>query len=183
MPLIFKKTTQFLSAVLAVPVFLSSPVWAATVDYDISFGTTSSTFQAPMGGGEVTGLSVTLGGVTFDTPEPLAPPLYDPVTNDISAEGSIFGYFLNSMAAPGCPVGQCVLEFETAVDDMTPPVYAAFNTVAFDGIIAGDYYIISPSDETTAVPLPATLPLLVLGLTGLKFVRRRNKKHPNPIHM
>ncbi len=112
-------------------------------DYDVSFGATSATFQAPMGGGAVTGLSVTLGGVTFDTPEPITPPLYDPVANDISAAGSLFGYYLNSNAAPGCPINQCVLEFETAIDAVTPPAYAAFNTVVFAGIISGGFYIIS----------------------------------------
>ena len=173
MPFIFEKTIQFLSVVLAALALFSSTAWAATIDYDVSFGATSATFQAPMGGGAVTGLSVTLGGVTFDTPEPITPPLYDPVANDISAAGSLFGYYLNSNAAPGCPINQCVLEFETAIDAVTPPAYAAFNTVVFAGIISGGFYIISPSDETMAVPLPATMPLLILGLMGLGFWRRK----------
>lgn len=172
----FKKTIQLLSVALAAPVLFSSSAWAATVDYDISFGATSATFQAPMGGGAVTGLSVTLGGVTFDTPEPVTPPLYDPVTNDISAAGSLFGYYSNSITTPGCPVNQCVLEFETAVDAFTPPVYAAFNSVAFDGIISGGFYIISPSDDIPSVPLPASMPLLILGMVGLEFRRRWNNK-------
>ncbi|MCK8463827.1 hypothetical protein MUY35_08200 [Aliiroseovarius sp. S1339] len=165
-----------LLALLAVSL-LATPVYSATVTYDIAMGGQNRTFTAPMGGGAVGDFSITLGGVTFDTPDAVMPPLYDPVDNDIAAAGSLFGYFSNSVAAPGCPVGNCVLEFETAVDNMTPPAFAAFNAVAFDGIISAGFYVIT----VAPVPIPAGLVLLITALLvmiGLrKFGRAQWRTH------
>lgn len=152
---------------------LAAPATAATVTYDIAMGGQNTTFTAPMGGGAVGDFSITLGGVTFDTPDAAMPPLYDPVNNDIAAAGSLFGYFSNSVAAPGCPAGDCVLEFETAIDNVTPPVFAAFNAVAFDGIIASGAYIIT----VAPVPVPAGLVLLLSAL--LLMLGYRRVSHPS----
>ncbi|WP_371169045.1 hypothetical protein [Aliiroseovarius sp. 2305UL8-7] len=156
-----------LAAVLTLGA-LATEAQAASVTYDVAMGGQSTTFTAPDGGGAVADFSVTLAGVTFDTPDVAMPPLYDPVNNDIAAAGSLFGYFSNSVAAPGCPAGQCVLEFETAFGDGTPPVFAAFNAVAFDGIIASGSYIIT----VAPVPLPAGLVLLLSALLAVGALRR-----------
>ncbi|SEW11491.1 hypothetical protein SAMN05444851_1501 [Aliiroseovarius sediminilitoris] len=169
---LFSKTISCLIPVkflaLLVAGVLALPASAATVTYDIAMGGQNTTFTAPMGGGAVGDFSITLGGVTFDTPDAAMPPLYDPVTNDISAAGSLFGYFSNSLAAPGCPAGECVLEFETAVDNVTPPVFAAFNAVAFDGLIASGAYIIT----VAPVPVPAGLVLLLTALLAVFGLRK-----------
>ncbi|UWQ13258.1 hypothetical protein K3556_09820 [Aliiroseovarius sp. M344] len=112
--------------------------------------------------------SIILGGVTFDTPDAAMPPLYDPIDNDIAAAGILFGYFSNSVAGPGCPVGNCVLEFETAIDNVTPPVFAAFNSVAFDGIIASGAYIIT----VAPVPVPAGIVFLLTALFAVIGLRK-----------
>ncbi len=165
--LIFDHIWAKLLAFLTISL-LAAPATAASVTYDIAMGGQNTTFSAPMGGGAVGGFSITLGGVTFDTPDAAMPPLYNPVTNDIAAAGSLFGYFSNSIAAPGCPAGDCVLEFETAIDNVTPPVFAAFNAVAFDGIIASGSYIIT----VAPVPVPAGLVLLLSALLVMLGFRR-----------
>ena len=158
---------------------LAAPATAATVTYNIAMGGQNTTFTAPMGGGAVSDFSITLAGVTFDTPDAAMPPLYDPVSNDISAAGSQFGYLSNSIAGPGCPVGNCVLEFETAFDPLIPPAYAAFNAVDLGTVFAFGYYEIT----VAPVPLPAGLVLLLsalLAVVGLRTFRRKARLSYQP---
>ena len=150
---------------------MATPAYSASVTYDIAMGGQTTTFTAPMGGGAVSDFSITLAGVTYDTPDAGSPALYDPVDNDISAAGSQFGYFSNSIAAPGCPVGDCVLEFENRADPLIPPVYAAYNTVNLGTVFTGGFYEIT----VAPVPLPAGLVLLLtalLAVFGLRFKGR-----------
>ncbi len=148
------------------------PAAAGAVTRNIDFGSYETTFEAPEAGGAVSDLVAVLGGVTFDTPDPVDPPFYNVATNDFSAEdGGIFSYYLGGA---GCPVLVCVLEFEDAIDDMTPPVWAAFTLeMGFPGdVFASGYYVIS-SAGPAPVPLPAPLALLAAGLGGLMVLRRR----------
>ena len=69
------------------------PAAAGAVTWNIDFGSFATTFEAPAGGGAVSGLVALLGGVTFDTPDPADPPFYNVSTNDFSAEDGSICYF------------------------------------------------------------------------------------------
>lgn len=159
---------------LALVALLATSIGSTAATFNISLGGQNTTFMAPMGGGVISNLSVTLGGVTFDTPNAGMPPLYSPLLNDISAAGSLFGYFSNSTAAPGCPVGNCVLEFETAFDNVTPPVFATYNNVVLGPVLTSGFYVITPA----AVPLPAGLLMILTALCGLAGLRLCRQKAP-----
>lgn len=152
---------------------LSAPAEAAT--WTIDFGSVETSFQAPVGGGPVTGLVVTLGGVIFDTPGTGdEAPVFDPVSNDFSgAGGGIFSYYLSALVGSGCPSDACLLEFENRVDPVTPPLWAAFPLEMGipGGVFASGSYLIAPAP----IPLPASLGLMAAaaGALGLLAARRR----------
>jgi hypothetical protein len=151
-----------------------APAAAGAVTWNIDFGGFETTFQAPAGGGTVSGLVAVLGGVTFDTPDPVDPPFYSVASNDFSAEdGSIFSYYLGT---GGCPTAACVLEFENAIDDMTPPLWAAFPLeMGIPGtVFASGTYVIS-SAGPAPVPLPAPLALMAAGAVAIGLVGWRRK--------
>ena len=150
------------------------PGAAGAVTWNIHFGGFQTTFEAPAGGGAVSGLVAVLGGVTFDTPDPADPPFYNVASNDFSAEdGSIFSYYLGT---DGCPTAACVLEFENAIDDMTPPLWAAFPLeMGIPGtVFASGHYVISPAGPSP-VPLPAPLLLIAAGLGAIGLVGARRR--------
>jgi hypothetical protein len=154
-----------LAAVVAI-----APAAAQAVTWNIDFGSVATTFEAPDGGGLVSGLVVTLAGVTFDTPDPDGDaPVFDPTTNDFSGEGGgIFSYY---SGAAGCPEAVCLLEFENRVDPFTPPVWAAFPLVmGIPGdVLANGFYEISP------IPLPAPLMLMAAAVGMLAGLGRRRR--------
>ena len=85
-----------------------APTAAPAITWNIDFGSVATTFEAPAGGGAVTGLVVTLGGLEFNTPEAGgSAPVFDPVENHFEPiGGGLFSYFLN-------PAHSALLEFET----------------------------------------------------------------------
>ncbi len=156
--------TAALAAFVAV-----APMAAHAATWNIDFGSTATTFDADPGG-LVGNMTVTLGGVTFDTPEiGDSAPVYNLASNDFRAfDGSKFSYYLGTA---GCPQPICLLEFEDRFDSMIPPVWAAFPLV--DGIpgsvLASGHY------EISAIPLPATAGLIAAALAGLGVVARRRR--------
>ena len=140
-----------------------APAAAPAITWNIDFGSVATTFEAPAGGGPVTGLVVTLGGLEFDTPEAGgSAPVFDPVENHFEPiGGGIFSYFLN-------PAHSAVLEFETRVDPITPPNWQVFDPMS--GTLAFGHYQISP------IPLPAPLMLMLAAIGGLGLVRWRGAR-------
>jgi hypothetical protein len=136
------------------------PIAAQAITWNIDFGSVATTFEAPAGGGAVSGLVVTLGGLEFNTPEAGgSAPVFDPVDNHFEpVGGGIFSYYLN-------PAHSALLEFETRVDPITPPNWQVFDPMS--GVLAFGHYQIS------AIPLPAPLLLMAAALGGLGLVRWR----------
>ena len=65
-----------------------APTAAPAITWNIDFGSVATTFEAPAGGGAVTGLVVTLGGLEFNTPEAGgSAPVFDPVENHFEPIG------------------------------------------------------------------------------------------------
>jgi hypothetical protein len=152
------------------------PAAAQAVTWTIDFGSVTTSFQAPAAGGPVAGLSVTLGGVIFDTPEAgdLAP-VFDPVSNDFSgAGGGIFSYYRSAASGSGCPETVCLLEFENRVDPFTPPLWAAFplEMGVPGGVFASGNYEIAAAGPAP-IPLPAPLALMAAAAAALGIVRLR----------
>jgi hypothetical protein len=139
------------------------PIAAQALTWNIDFGSIATTFEAPPGGGPVTGLVVTLGGLAFNTPEAGgSAPLFDPVENHFEpVGGGLFSYYLN-------PAHSAVLEFETRVDPITPPNWQAFDPMS--GTLAFGHYEISP------IPLPAPIVLMLAAVGGLGLVRWRGAR-------
>ena len=139
-----------------------APTAAPAITWNIDFGSVATTFEAPAGGGAVTGLVVTLGGLEFNTPEAGgSAPVFDPVENHFEPiGGGLFSYFLN-------PAHSALLEFETRVDAVTPPNWQVFDPGLGGGPLAFGHYEISP------IPLPAPLVLMLAAIGGLGLVRWR----------
>ena len=148
-----------------------APAAAQAITWNIDFGSVATTFEAPAVGGLVGGLVVTLGGITFDTPDLTGDaPVFDPATNDFSGEGGgIFSYY---SGVAGCPEALCLLEFENRVDPFTPPLWAVFPlAMGVPGaVIASGNYEISP------IPLPAPLMVMLAAIGGLGLVRWRGAR-------
>lgn len=162
--------------VVAVVMSLGLSVSAIAATFQIEMASQTTTFDAPLGGGGITGFSIAIGGVTFDTPEAGAlSPVYDAVENDIQGIGGLFGYFSNSLAGPGCAAGLCLLEFEDSNMGMPPKLWAVFPLVMGfpGGVIASGEYVITVPDAQ--IPLPAPAFLLIGGIAALAATRARRK--------
>jgi hypothetical protein len=158
------------------------PSVASAMTFQIDFlNGTQATFDAPAAGGLISGLVMTLGGITYDREAPgFTPPSYDPVFNDFSdpGPGVTFSYWGSSVSDPTCPTPLCVVEFEDRNDDLVPPVWAA-NTVPFSTALGSGYYEITPVEGggngngggMSPVPVPAGVLLLASGLAGLGALR------------
>jgi hypothetical protein len=141
------------------------PATAQALTWNIDFGSVATTFEAPVGGGLVSGLVVTLGGLEFNTPEAGgSAPVFDPVENHFEPiGGGLFSSYLN-------PAHSAVLEFETRVDPVTPPNWQVFDPGLGGGPLDFGHYEISP------IPLPAPLMLMLAAIGGLGLVRWRGAR-------
>ena len=155
---------------------------AITFEVDFSGGanTVIGTFETPMGGGVVSNLTVTLSGVTFDTPNPGGGVLsYIPGADDFTYAGP-FASFLNSTAVPGvCAVGGCFMEIYPDPDPFVPGDYLAIDE-SLTNIDAGTKYIINPVPIDAAVPVPASVLLLVTGVLLLPLIMRMRRSRAQP---
>jgi hypothetical protein len=148
-----------LRAASCAAALLLAPTMAAALTWNIDFGSVETTFEAAAGGGPVTGLVVTLGGLEFNAPEAGgSAPVFDPVENHFEPiGGGLFSYYLN-------PAHSALLEFETRVDPFTPPNWSVFDPQG-GGVLAFGHYEISP------IPLPASLMLMAAVIGGFGLVR------------
>lgn len=163
-----------LPAMVAISLTLAAAPASAAM-FSVDLGSAATTFEALASGGPITNFTITIGGVTFDTPDGgTSAPVYDALENDINGAGgpTAPGGFVNSAAAGGCLVMGCVLAFEDTVDGMPPFEWSAFPILPGPGTVfaLGEYQI-----TPVAVPLPATLGLLAgaLALLGSAAGRRR----------
>lgn len=164
-----RQTTRKIAAVFAAStVAFATPAAAAQFEVFLG-GDLGSFFEADATGGSITGLSLTISGVTFDTPDMGSTlPVYDPAENDINGAVSQFGSFRNSGAAGLCGPLMCILAFEDRVDLITPGNWLAF-VEGSDGNFGEGVYVITPQQ----IPVPAGLPLILTGLAVLGVVRFR----------
>lgn len=147
---------------------------AATFNiFNISTSNLLGTFEAPAAGGAVTSMSVSVAGHVFDMlgTGSLAP-IYHSASNDLSGTPGGIGGTTNSAASGVCGIGECVFTFERSVLP-TPGEWHVEKILPLSeqANITGGFYEIKMS----AVPLPASIPLLVGALGLMAFVGRKRK--------
>lgn len=177
-----KRYTDFRSILAGAGLLVLAPVTAAAVPaiYEIDFsnggGTAIGTFQAPVGGGPVTNLMVTLDGVHFDTMDsPTTNFVYDTGLNEFTW-ATATPSFTNSAAVAGvCVAFGCDLTLFPDPDPLVPGDYQAIDQ-NFNNLGPGTKYAINPN-PTEVVPVPAALPLILTGMGVLAVLRaRRNRR-------
>jgi len=130
------------------------------IDFSNGGGTAIGTFQAPIGGGAVTNLMVTLDGVHFGTMDSATTNFaYDAGLNEFTW-ATATPSFTNSVAVAGvCVALGCDL---TLFPDPTPAIPGDYQAVDenFNNLGPGTKYAINPQ-PTEVVPVPAALPLVV----------------------
>lgn len=168
------------SAAVAAALFVLAPGAALAVPaiYEIDFsnggGTAIGTFQAPVGGGPVTNLMVTLDGVHFDTMDSATTNFaYDLALNEFTW-ATATPSFTNSVAVPGvCAALGCDLTLFPDPDPLVPGDYQAIDA-SLNNLGPGTKYSINPN-PTEVVPVPAALPLAATGLAFLAVMRLRRR--------
>lgn len=166
------------SAAAAAALFVLAPGAALAVPalYDIDFsnggGTAIGTFQAPVGGGLVTNLMVTLDGVHFDTMDSATTNfVYDTALNEFTW-ATATPSFTNSVAVPGvCAALGCDLTLFPDPDPLVPGDYQAIDA-NLNNLGPGTKYSINPN-PTALVPVPAALPLAASAFAALAALRFR----------
>lgn len=152
----------------------SAALPAGALTFQITMAGQMTSFDAPAGGGPVSGFSISIDGTIFDTPQAgSGAPVYDAAENDIGGAAGLFGYFSNSAAGGGCAAGSCLLEFEDSNMGMPPKLWSVFPLeMGVPGTVtaSGEYSIARPDG---VVPLPASLLLLGGALAALGALARR----------
>ena len=169
------------AAATAATLVLIAPFAALAVPaiYEIDFsnggGTAIGTFQAPVGGGAVTNLMVTLDGVHFDTMDSATTNfVYDTGLNEFTW-ATATPSFTNSVAVAGvCAAFGCDL---TLFPDPTPGIPGDYQAIDenFNNLGPGTKYEINPQ-PAAIVPIPAAVPLVVSGVGLLALVRSRRSR-------
>lgn len=163
-------------AALALAALVASPASATT--FNIFLGSGTTTFDAPSGGGAISNFSITVSGITFDTAQTgSSTPVYNAANRDIRGAASQFGGFTNSTASGGCPVGSCVLAFESSIALNAPKNWLAFMVGSSGNIANGTYTILQIAPPPgPVVPLPAPILFLASGVAALAFAGRRKAR-------
>lgn len=169
------------SAAAGAALFVLVPAVAAAVPaiYEIDFsnggGTAIGTFQAPVGGGPVTNLMVTLDGVHFDTMDSATTNFaYDTGLNEFTW-ATATPSFTNSAAVVGvCVAFGCDLTLFPDPDPLVPGDYQAIDQ-NLNNLGPGTKYSINPN-PTEVVPVPGALPLALTGVGVLAVLRARRSR-------
>lgn len=169
--------TMFAAAafMIAAPVAALAVPAIYQIDFSNGGGTAIGTFQAPIGGGAVTNLMVTLDGVHFDTMDSATTNfVYDTAINEFTW-ATATPSFTNSVAVPGvCLALGCDLTLFPDPDPLVPGDYQAVDA-NFNNLGPGTKYSINPAG-TEIVPVPAALPLAATGFGLLAILRARRKQ-------
>ena len=176
----------FKSAAIAA-FFLTASVPAEAATYNFTMGGSAGTFDAPLGGGLLTGISIMIGNTLFDTlgigaAAPVYTPLFNPLNSLFDIEfhgaGQPTASIFNSVGSAECPVGDCIMQIFDTGGGGSLPEFLVLNTVTFQNVALG-LYSIDPAPVVPPVPLPAPAWLLAFGLGGLGFAARwRSSRAP-----
>ncbi len=173
-------TIRSTAAAAALLAMAPGAALAVPAIYDIDFsnggGTAIGTFQAPVGGGPVTNLMVTLDGVHFDTMDSATTNLAYSIALNEFTWATATPSFTNSVAVAGvCAASACDLTLFPDPDPLVPGDYQAIDQ-NFNNLGPGTKYSINPT-PTEVIPVPAALPLAATGVGILAFLRLRRSRY------
>jgi len=164
---------KYAATACAMLAFAASAASAVTFNlYSAGTQNVLGMFHAPMGGGAITSMTVTVGGITYDQlGTGTQAPQYNKATNDISGNGASLGAVFNSTAAEPCGPGNCAFSFYAIYDPLIPGEWYS-DKIAPAGkeksLSFGFYEI-----KLAAVPIPASTAFLLTAIAALVLTYRR----------
>lgn len=165
----------WMSAALTALTLVFSAGVASGITFNIySAGTQNvlGMFHAPMGGGAITSMSVTVGGITYDQlGTGSQAPQYNKAANDIGGTGSSLGAVFNSTAMEPCGPGNCAFSFYAIYDPLIPGEWYSdkIAPVGKEKSLSLGFYEI----KLAAVPIPASTAFLLTAIAALVLTYRR----------
>ena len=175
----YKALPVQLAAALAVPVVIAGAAAEAASYNIINDGSSAllGTFDAPTTGGAITSISVSVGGVTYDSlGTGSQSPTYNAATNDLGGAGGVgLGAVYNSVASGICGIGECAFSFFPIFDFVTPipgEWYADKVAPGQQQSLGFGHYRVVPA----IVPAPPSILAMLAAIAALAGLARRRRR-------